>query len=95
MLDAVTAALERDRTRRDSETAASDVKQRFETLTPREREVMAHVTAGLMNKQVAANLGVSEITVKIYRGQAMRKMRAKSLADLVRMAETLGVRQSS
>jgi FixJ family two-component response regulator len=95
MLDAVTAALERDRTRRESETAASDVRQRFETLTPREREVMAHVTAGLMNKQVAAKLGVSEITVKIHRGQAMRKMRARSLADLVRMAETLGVRQTS
>lgn len=95
MLDAVTAALERDRKRRESDTAASDVKQRFETLTPREREVMAHVTAGLMNKQVAAKLGVSEITVKIHRGQAMRKMGAKSLADLVRMAELLGVRQSS
>jgi FixJ family two-component response regulator len=95
MLDAVTAALERDRKRRESDTAASDVKQRFETLTPREREVMVHVTAGLMNKQVAAQLGVSEITVKIHRGQAMRKMGARSLADLVRMAELLGVRQGS
>lgn len=95
MLDAVTAALERDRMRRENETAASDVKQRFETLTPREREVMAHVTAGLMNKQVAGKLGVSEITVKIHRGQAMRKMGARSLADLVRMAETLGVRENS
>ncbi|WP_414710033.1 response regulator transcription factor [Pseudorhodoplanes sp.] len=95
MLDAVTAALERDRKRRESEMAASDVKARFETLTPREREVMVHVTAGLMNKQVAGQLGVSEITVKIHRGQAMRKMGAKSLADLVRMAELLGVRQSS
>ena len=71
------------------------IKQRFETLTPREREVMVHVTAGLMNKQVAAQLGVSEITVKIHRGQAMRKMGARSLADLVRMAELLGVRQGS
>lgn len=95
MLDAVTAALERDRKRRDSDMAASDVKQRFETLTPREREVMSHVTAGLMNKQVAAQLGVSEITVKIHRGQAMRKMGARSLAELVRMAEMLGVRQGS
>jgi FixJ family two-component response regulator len=94
MLDAVTAALERDRKRRESETVASDVKQRFEMLTPREQEVMAHVTAGLMNKQVAAKLGVSEITVKIHRGQAMQKMGAKSLADLVWMAELLGVRQS-
>jgi FixJ family two-component response regulator len=95
MLDAVMAALERDRRRRESEGAASDIKQRFETLTPREREVMVHVTAGLMNKQVAGKLGVSEITVKIHRGQAMRKMGAKSLADLVRMAELLGIRQSS
>ena len=95
MLDAVMAALERDRKRRDSETASSDVRQRFETLTPREREVMVHVTAGLMNKQVAARLGVSEITVKIHRGHAMRKMNAKSLADLVRMADLLGVRQGS
>lgn len=95
MLDAVMAALERDRKRRDSETASSDVRQRFGTLTPREREVMVHVTAGLMNKQVAARLGVSEITVKIHRGHAMRKMNAKSLADLVRMADLLGVRQGS
>ena len=95
MLDAVTAALERDRKRRESETAASDIKRRLETLTPREREVMSYVTAGLMNKQVAAELGVSEITVKIHRGHAMRKMGAKSLADLVRMAELLGVRQTA
>ena len=95
MLDAVTAALERDRKRRESEAAASDIKQRLESLTPREREVMSYVTAGLMNKQVAAELGVSEITVKIHRGHAMRKMGAKSLADLVRMAELLGVRRST
>lgn len=92
MLDAVTTALERDRERRENESAAADLRQRFETLTPREKEVMAFVTAGLMNKQVAGELGVSEITVKIHRGQAMRKMEAKSLADLVRKAELLGVR---
>jgi FixJ family two-component response regulator len=95
MLDAVTAALERDRQRRLNETAAADLKQRLETLTPREREVMGYVTAGLMNKQVAAELDVSEVTVKIHRGHAMRKMGAKSLADLVRMADVLGVRRIS
>lgn len=94
MLDAVTAALERDRKRRESDDAASDIRRRLETLTPREREVMAYVTAGLMNKQVAAKIGVAEVTVKIHRGHAMRKMGAKSLAELVRMAELLGVRRT-
>ena len=65
----------------------------FETLTAREREVMVLVTAGLMNKQIAAELGVSEITVKIHRGRTMKKMGARSLADLVRMAEVLGIRR--
>jgi FixJ family two-component response regulator len=92
MLDAVMAALSRDRLRRENEGVASDVRKKIETLTQREREVMMHVTAGLMNKQIAARLGISEITVKIHRGQAMRKMGARSLADLVRMAEMLGVR---
>lgn len=94
MLDAVTMALERDRKRREDETAASGLRQRFEQLTPREKEVMGYVTAGLMNKQVAAEMGVSEITVKIHRGHAMRKMEAKSLAELVRQAELLGVRRT-
>lgn len=94
MLDAVAMALERDRQRRESEVAATDLRQRFELLTPREKEVMGFVTAGLMNKQVAAEMGVSEITVKIHRGHAMRKMEARSLADLVRMAELLGVRRT-
>jgi FixJ family two-component response regulator len=93
MLDAVTRALEGDRKRRDDEKAVLELRVLFEALTPREREVIALVTAGLMNKQIAAELGVSEITVKIHRGHVMKKMKASSLADLVRMAETLGVRR--
>jgi FixJ family two-component response regulator len=95
LLDAVAQALERDRKRRDAARGVADLKGLFKTLTPRERQVMALVTAGLMNKQVAAEIGVSEITVKIHRGHMMRKMHAKSLADLVRMAELLGVRRTS
>jgi len=94
MLDAVAAALERDRNRRKDERQLSDLRARFEALTEREREVMGLVTAGLMNKQIAGELGLSEITVKIHRGHVMRKMAARSLADLVRMAEALGVRQA-
>ena len=94
MLDAVAAAVERDRSRRKDEQRLSDVRARFDGLTEREREVMGLVTAGLMNKQIAGELGLSEITVKIHRGHVMRKMAARSLADLVRMAELLGVRRS-
>ena len=91
MLDAVTAALERDVQRRSEAAAKGDLRAQYETLTAREREVMGYVTAGLMNKQVAALIGLSEITVKIHRGSVMRKMGVKSLADLVRKAEALGV----
>jgi FixJ family two-component response regulator len=93
LLDAVQIALERDRERRTKDKAVSEVRARFEALTPREQEVIGFVTAGLMNKQIAAELGVSEITVKVHRGNAMKKMGARSLADLVRMAETLGIRR--
>jgi FixJ family two-component response regulator len=83
------AAIERDRQRRTADDNASQVRQRFETLTPREQRVMMLVTTGKMNKQVAGELGVSEITAKIHRGAAMRKMGARTLADLVRMADVV------
>jgi FixJ family two-component response regulator len=92
MFDAVTRALERDVERRRAEQSASDVRARFELLTPRERQIMALVTAGHMNKVVAARLGISEMTVKIHRAHMVRKMRVKSLADLVLIAEKLGIR---
>jgi len=90
LLDAVATAIARDRMRRKSEEVAFKMRARFETLSAREREVMALVTCGLMNKQVAAKTGLAEATVKMHRGQAMRKMGAKSIADLVKMAEILG-----
>jgi FixJ family two-component response regulator len=95
MLDAVIRALGQDRKRRDGDKAVSSLRRLFETLTPREREVLTHVTSGLMNKQVAHMLQVSEITVKIHRGHLMKKMEARSLADLVRMAETLGIKRTT
>jgi FixJ family two-component response regulator len=94
MLDAVVTAIERDRKRREVEKAVANAQALFETLTPREREVLALVASGLMNKQVAAELGLAEITVKIHRGHIMRKMGARSLADLIRTAETLGIHRA-
>jgi FixJ family two-component response regulator len=92
MLEAVTGALRRDRKRRTEEQSDSDMRARYESLTPREREIMSLVTAGLMNKQVGGRIGISEMTVKIHRGHVMRKMGTKSLADLVLIAEKLGIR---
>ena len=95
MLDAVRLGLERDRARRENERGIADMRARFASLTPREQEVMALVTAGLMNKQIAGEMRLAEITVKLHRGSVMRKMGAKSLADLVRMADIVGIRRKS
>ena len=94
LLDAIKVALERARSWIESEKAVSELRAKFETLSPREKEVMARVTGGLLNKQIAAELGVSEVTVKVHRGNVMQKMGAKSLADLVRMADTLAIRRT-
>ena len=95
MLDAVMRALDQDRKRRDEEKAVSQLRHLFESLTRREREVLPLVISGLMNKQIAYRLEISEITVKIHRGQVMKKMEARSLADLVRMAEMLGIKRTN
>ena len=91
MLDAVQLALKQDRTRREAEQADAQFRRNFESLSSREREVMALVAAGLMNKQIAFQLGVAEVTVKLHRGSLMRKMDARSVAELARMAEVLGI----
>jgi FixJ family two-component response regulator len=91
LLDAIHLAIERDRARRQDSAAIADLKERFDLLTAREREVMALVVTGRLNKQIAGDLSLSEITVKVHRGQVMHKMRARSLAELVRMADRLGV----
>jgi FixJ family two-component response regulator len=94
LLDAVQLALQHDRDRRLRESAILQTRAHFEALTPREQQVFSLVTAGLMNKQVAGELGVSEITAKVHRGNVMKKMGARSLADLVRMADALGIQQA-
>jgi FixJ family two-component response regulator len=95
MLDAVRVGIGRDLVRRESERAISSVRAKFASLTPREQEVMGFVTVGLMNKQIAGEMQLAEITVKLHRGSVMRKMGAKSVADLVRMADDVGIRKKS
>jgi FixJ family two-component response regulator len=89
LLDAVRVALEQDCARREQEKEVTELQQRFESLTPREQEVTSMVASGLLNKQIAGQLGTAENTVKVHRSRAMEKMRAQSLADLVRMIEKL------
>src|SRR5271166_6190139 len=89
LLDAIHAGLTRDRAWLDNEKDLATLRGRFETLTPREREIMALVVTGRLNKQIAGDMGLSEVTVKVHRGQAMHKMQASSLSDLVRMADRL------
>jgi FixJ family two-component response regulator len=93
ILDAVIRAIDRDKSRRDSEKGVSQLRTLFDSLTSREREVMEHVVAGLMNKQIAAKLGITEITVKVHRGHMTRKMKARTVIDLVAMADQLGIRR--
>ena len=91
LLDAIQVALEKDGARRRREGEIAVIRERFESLTPREREILPWVVSGLLNKQIAAQIGTSETTVKVHRSQLMRKMGADSLADLVRIAERIGI----
>jgi len=93
LLDAVEAGLARDRARRESERALAELRERFDTLSSRERDVMLHVVAGRLNKQIANDIGIAESTVKVHRTNLMRKMKARSLPELSRMADTLNVRR--
>jgi FixJ family two-component response regulator len=93
LLDAVQRGLDLDRVRRERQRPIDELRARFEQLTPREQEVITRVSAGLMNKQIAGELGVAEITVKVHRGNAMRKLGARTLADVLRIAQTLGLQQ--
>jgi len=92
LLDAVEAGLARERARRERERALTALRERFDTLSPREREIMLHVVAGRLNKQIANDIGIAESTVKVHRTHLMRKMKARSLPELSRMADTLNVR---
>lgn len=94
LLDAVTSALDKDRQGREAHKANRQMRERYASLTPREQEIMALAASGLMNKQIAGKIGLSEITVKIHRGHAMKKMNARSFAELVRMAQTLEIKTS-
>ena len=93
LLDAVEAGLARDRARRESERALAALKERYDTLSSRERDIMLHVVAGRLNKQIANDMGIAESTVKVHRTNLMRKMKARSLPELSRMADTLNVRR--
>ncbi len=95
LLDAIQVALERDRARRQRQADIAILRERFESLTPREREVLPLVVSGLLNKQIAAEIGTTEATIKVHRSQLMRKMGADSLPELVRMAEKIGIPGSS
>ena len=90
LLDAIQLAIAKDRNRREDERSVAAIRKAFDALSPREREVMVLVVAGRLNKQIAADIGISEATVKQHRGQVMRKMGVRSLAELVRMADRLG-----
>jgi FixJ family two-component response regulator len=95
LLDAIQLGLERDRSRRKNETAMGDLRARFETLSPREREIIVHVVRGRLSKQIAGDFGISETTVKVHRSNLTRKMKARSLSELTRMADKLKLAQEA